>query len=102
VENIAEWHYAAVPNLHEAQKEHDELVSVLKRAGVEVFYHEETVGADTLFVHDPVLQTDKGAIILRMGKLLRRGEEAALEKKLNKAWGAHCVSAAGRCDCRGG
>jgi N-dimethylarginine dimethylaminohydrolase len=32
-------------------------------------------------VHDPALVTDQGAIILNMGKALRRGEEAALARR---------------------
>jgi N-dimethylarginine dimethylaminohydrolase len=34
--------------------------------------------ADAIFVHDPAIVTDQGAIILRMGKALRRGEEEAI------------------------
>ena len=64
VEDAKLWHYTSSPNLTLAQKEHDEFVSILKKAGVsEVIYHEtETPGlADSIFVHDPVLMTDKGA-----------------------------------------
>jgi len=86
VEDINQWHYTAKPDLPAAQLEHDLFVATLKTAGVEVFYHEDGGAslADSIFAHDPVLQTDKGAIILRMGKSLRRGEEAAIEKSLTK------------------
>src|SRR6266571_5180564 len=33
---------------------------------------------DSIFVHDPAIVTDRGALILRMGKELRRGEEASM------------------------
>ena len=33
--------------------------------------------ADAVFTRDPSLMTSAGAIVLRMGKHLRRGEEAA-------------------------
>jgi len=86
VDDIQQWHYTARPDLPAAQQEHDMFVETLKSAGVEVLYHEYGAAglADGIFAHDPVLQTDKGAIILRMGKSLRRGEEAALEKSLTK------------------
>lgn len=79
------WHYTTSPNLWEAQEEHEAFVAELIREGVEVYYHEEeTEGlADSIFVHDPCLVTDQGAIILQMGKKLRNGEEEAIEKALN-------------------
>lgn len=86
VDDIHKWHYAALPHLPSAQEEHDGLVATLKNNGVEVFYHEDGAPglADSIFCHDPVLQTDHGAIILRMGKGLRRGEEVSIEKALTK------------------
>jgi dimethylargininase len=52
---------------------------------VEVLYHDSHLPdlADSIFVHDPVLLTNKGVIQLRMGKPLRRGEESALRKYIN-------------------
>ncbi|MEW5958334.1 MAG: arginine deiminase family protein [Chloroflexota bacterium] len=80
----ARWHYASRPNSERAQQEHDELVTLLRRAGVEVMYHAEPQPdhADAIFVHDPALITAQGAIILRMGKDLRRGEETAMARCL--------------------
>ena len=74
------WHYAARPNLPAAQAEHDALVAMLRNAGAEVIYHDapQLERADSIFVFDPALITNAGAIILSMGKELRRGEEAAL------------------------
>jgi N-dimethylarginine dimethylaminohydrolase len=40
--------------------------------------------ADAIFVHDPVIVTDRGAIVLRMGKRLREGEEPAMAAMLQK------------------
>lgn len=78
------WHYAGQPDLAAAQQEHDQLVAILRRAGAEVIYHDEGLDgrADAIFVFDPALITDAGAVILRMGKELRRGEEAALARCL--------------------
>jgi N-dimethylarginine dimethylaminohydrolase len=35
-----------------------------------------------VFVHDPAIVTDHGAVILRMGKVARRGEEEAMADRL--------------------
>jgi N-dimethylarginine dimethylaminohydrolase len=74
------WHYTSQPNLERAQAEHDALVATIRQSGAEVIYHEvpQPERADSIFVFDPTLITDRGAIVLSMGKLLRRGEEAAL------------------------
>ncbi len=78
------WHYVARPDLASARQEHDALVSLLRRAGVEVFYHDESQPgrADAIYVFDPAIVTDRGAIILRMGKDLRRGEEEPMARRL--------------------
>ena len=78
------WHYTSRPYLPLAQQEHDAFVNTLLGHGVEVVYHDAPLPdhADAIFVHDPVLITDRGAVILRMGKVLRRGEEAAMEATL--------------------
>lgn len=80
------WHYTDQPYLPLAQEEHDAFVNTLLGAGVEVAYHDVDLPehADAIFVHDPALITDRGAIILRMGKRLREGEEAAMAAMLAK------------------
>jgi len=74
------WHYAGRPDLPAAQAEHDTLVATLRMAGAEIIYHDapQPEHADAIFVFDPALVTDHGAIMLSMGKNLRRGEEAAM------------------------
>lgn len=78
------WHYTARPHLATAREEHDALVALLREAGTEVFYHEEEQPgrADAIFAFDPALITDEGAVILSMGKPRRRGEEAAMARRL--------------------
>jgi dimethylargininase len=78
------WGYASAPDLPRAQAEHDALVSMLRDSGVDVRHDDSTQPgrADSIFVHDPALVTDRGAIILRMGKELRRGEEASMAATL--------------------
>lgn len=84
VDEPAKWHYPARPDLEIAQQEHDALVVLLGQAGAEVIYHPELQPdhADAIFVHDPVIVTNQGAIILSMGKTLRRGEESVLARRL--------------------
>ncbi|MBK8988859.1 MAG: amidinotransferase [Chloroflexi bacterium] len=78
------WHYAARPFLPTAQQEHDAFVRHLQDAGAKVVYHSSPLPdhADAMFVHDPAIVCDRGAIILRMGKALRRGEEEAMAQQL--------------------
>jgi len=84
VADPAAWHYAARPDLDAARREHDELVAILAARGVEVVDHPEPQPgrADAIFVFDPALVTDGGAVILRLGKELRRGEEEAMARRL--------------------
>ncbi len=83
VSDATRWHYTGRPNLEIALKEHERLVELLRRAGTEVIYHEEPQPkrADAIYVHDPALVTDNGAILLHMGKLLRHGEEEAIGRR---------------------
>jgi dimethylargininase len=83
VDDPVSWHYADRPNLAEAQQEHDALVALLRAAGAEIITHDEPQPehADAIFVFDPTLVTDHGAIILSMGKPQRRGEEAVMARR---------------------
>jgi N-dimethylarginine dimethylaminohydrolase len=78
------WHYAARPDLGGARREHAALVRLLEEAGAEVIGHVAPLPglADAIYVHDPVLVAERGAILMRMGKALRRGEEEAIGRRL--------------------
>jgi N-dimethylarginine dimethylaminohydrolase len=86
VEDHRKWHYTASPDLEEAQREHDAFVALLEVEGVEVSYHDELQPekADAIFTYDPAIVTDWGAIVLSMGKLLRRGEEESMAMRLEE------------------
>jgi dimethylargininase len=75
----AAWHYTSPIDLPSAQAAHDAFMSILSGEGVELLYHDEFLPehADSVFVYDPAFMTDAGAVVLRMGKALRRGEEDA-------------------------
>ncbi len=86
VSNPVIWHYTGRPDVTIAQQEHDALVALLRQGDAEVVYHNEPLPAhaDAIFTFDPALVTDHGAIILSMGKFLRRGEEAAMARRFEQ------------------
>jgi dimethylargininase len=66
--------------LDRARLEHDGLVAILDGLGVRVHVlDEETGDPDLVYVFDPMLVADGGAIPLRPGKPNRAGEPAVLE-----------------------
>lgn len=86
VEDIERWHYTAPPDLEGARREHDALVEILEESGAEVIHHDQPQPgrADAIYVFDPAIVTDEGAVILKMGKEDRRGEEAAMARRLEE------------------
>ena len=63
-----------------ARRQHAALCELLDRLGVRVHVlGDDGLGPDSVYVFDPLLVTDRGAVPLRSGKPTRRGEEAALE-----------------------
>ena len=71
------WHYAGPLTLNALQADHHALVTIVEACGAEVFFLEDDPVdlADLVFTHDPSMVTATGAIVLRMGKSLRRGEQ---------------------------
>jgi dimethylargininase len=68
-------------DLGRAQREHDAFTDLLTRLGVRVHVlDEETASPDLVYMYDPLLVTDRGAIPLRSGKPNRVGEELAVER----------------------
>ena len=80
----ARWHYTSAIDLEEARGAHDAFADALRAWDVEVLYHEEPLPehADSVFVFDPALVTDRGTLLLSMGKELRRGEEEPVARTL--------------------
>jgi N-dimethylarginine dimethylaminohydrolase len=80
----AAWHYASAIDIDAARAAHDAFADALRAWDVEVLYHEEPLPglADSVFVFDPVLVTDRGTLVLSMGKEMRRGEEEPLARTL--------------------
>ncbi len=77
---------------------------MLRGWDVEVLYHDALLPehADSVFVFDPVLVTDAGTLVLRMGKALRRGEEEPLAAALERFGVPVLARLEGDATCEGG
>ena len=67
-----------------AAEQHEALCELLRGAGAEVVYAGSDVGEDpdAVYVFDPVIMSDRGALLLRPGKEGRRGEPSAIAEDL--------------------
>jgi len=79
------WH--AAPDPAAAAAEHAAFRAELTRAGADVVVGTTAVphDPDDIYAYDPVLPTDDGVIVLRLGKQGRRGEPEALATDLEAA-----------------
>lgn len=78
--------YLRAPDLNAAIQHHDAFLSLVTQSGAQAMYlpPDERTGLDSLYVHDPVLMTEQGAVILQTGKVARRGEGPAFETAFQK------------------
>jgi N-dimethylarginine dimethylaminohydrolase len=90
----ADYGWRAEPDVTGALEEHDVFRAALGAAGAEVVLGSSAIAGDpdAIYAYDPVLMTDRGAILLRPGKLGRRREPEAFASDL----GAAGVPIAGR------
>ncbi|HUK93636.1 MAG TPA: arginine deiminase family protein [Gaiellaceae bacterium] len=79
--------WRAAPDPAGIVREHEALCAHLEEAGVEVVVTQSPAegNPDAIYVYDPVLVADEGAILLNPGKECRRGEPAALAADLERA-----------------
>jgi dimethylargininase len=79
--------WRAEPDQVRAGEEHEAFCALLAGAGAEVVVGQTPVGLcpDQIYVHDPALITDRGALLLRPGKEGRRIEVEALSADLVEA-----------------
>jgi N-dimethylarginine dimethylaminohydrolase len=75
------WHYGPGFDPANAARQHAALADLVSASGavIEWLPDREDGLADSVFTHDPSLMTDHGAVILSMGKALRREEPALHE-----------------------
>ena len=74
----AEWHYGAAFDRDQVARNHAGFAEMLVAAGVEIFWmpDEDDGIADAVFTYDASLMTPAGAVLMSLGKPLRRGEES--------------------------
>lgn len=76
----ARWHYGPQFDPARAAAQHARLSALVEAAGARIDWLDGADGlADSVFTHDPSLMTDRGAVILSMGKALR-GPEPGLHE----------------------
>jgi dimethylargininase len=82
-----QWHYGPTFNGAKALEQYQVFRSLVEACGTEIIDiedHDDGL-ADSMFTHDPSLMSDHGAIILNMGKPLRKAEPALHEKAYREA-----------------
>ena len=89
-EDRAAWRaygWRAEPDPAGMAEEHEALCTLLASAGAEVVVGQTPIGLcpDQIYVHDPALVTDRGAVLLRPGKKGRRIEVDAMAVDLVEA-----------------
>jgi len=74
-----ELNYLASPDYDKALKEYDNFVEYLKKSIPEIHYlpQNDKTGLDSIYVHDAVIITNRGAILCNMGKEKRQAEPQA-------------------------
>jgi N-dimethylarginine dimethylaminohydrolase len=82
-----EYGWRAEPDALRIAEEHEVLRAVLAEAGAEVVVGETAADGnlDAVYVYDPAIVTDRGAILLRPGKIERRGEVEAMRADFQAA-----------------
>lgn len=72
------WHYDATLDPARATAQFDGFAALVAASGAEIVWIDAADDglADSVFTHDPSLVTDRGAVLLAMGKPLRRPEVA--------------------------
>jgi N-dimethylarginine dimethylaminohydrolase len=81
-----EYGWRAAPDHPAAAAEHHALCALLEDAGAEVVVSRHDPGnPDAIYVYDPVLVGNAGAVLLRPGKEGRRSEPAAIAEALTDA-----------------
>ena len=89
-ENLAAWRdygWRGEPDAARIEREHEAFCELLGSAGADVIVSDTPLDGnpDSIYAYDPALVADAGAILLRPGKELRRGEPEARGRDLERA-----------------
>ena len=75
--------YWRMPDTSELLKEHEQFINLLESLGCQVDVAPSVEGlVDAVYMHDPMIMTPHGAILLRMAKPVRSPEPAEFRKDL--------------------
>jgi dimethylargininase len=85
--DLGRWHrcgWLAESDAALAAKQHNALCEILREAGAEVLFANAVAARDpdAIYTCDPAIMSDRGALILRPGKQVRRIESAAMAEDL--------------------
>lgn len=85
-ENWKKFNYVSEPNYEKALEEYEEFLAILSKHVENIYFlpKDDSVGLDSLYAHDPVKFTPKGAIILKSGKELRQSEAQVYKRFLEE------------------
>lgn len=85
--DAGQWHYGPTFDGSKAIEQYGHFAKLVEKSGAEIVWMEDDGDglADSMFTQDPSLVTDKGAVILRMGKALRQPECDLHEQAYRKA-----------------
>ena len=80
------WYFQSdvIPDWDEFRSQHDQLVQVLQAEGVEVVFLDsvEADGIKSVYTRDSSIAINGGALVTRLARSIRRGEEAHVSKTL--------------------
>lgn len=85
----AQWQslfYFGCPDFENSLSEYEKFVGILEQFDFEIHYVpiDETTSLDSIYVHDPLVISEHGAILCSMGKVARAPEPEAAEKYLQE------------------
>jgi len=77
-------HYPSAPDYEKVLDEYGKFKTIIEEHVKEIHYlpEDDSVGLDSIYTHDPVIITRKGAILCNMGKKERKPEPQAAAKYL--------------------
>ena len=86
--DIKKWNYKSSLNQEKIEKNYEEFFNIIKKSGTEIIElkikNKKEDLFDSIFTHDPSLVINEGAIILNMGKKLRKKETDEHKKIYNR------------------
>ncbi len=79
-------HYPEKPDFQKALHEYNQFASIIEQNVPEVFYlpEDNETSLDSIYTHDPVIITEKGTVLCRMGKEERTSEPSIIGEHLEK------------------